>query len=140
MGENCIRIKLLAHHLRLKCIEPEMRKFYVSLACLALVFLATLANGQSAESLSASGNEVLKSAHVYPNPAVDYLHLKFDQPIAKEVILELHSIIGNILEIETEVVDDYEVRVRVKDMPSGYYLMDVKKPGMTHHAFKFLKR
>ena len=117
-----------------------MRNFYLTLTCLSLLFLANAAKGQSAESLAASGSDVLKTAHVYPNPAVDYLHLKFDEPIAKEVILELHSIIGNILEIETEVVDDYEVRVRVKDLPSGYYLMDVKKPGMTHHAFKFLKR
>jgi hypothetical protein len=117
-----------------------MRKHSIILACLTLVFLATLAKGQSVESLSFSGNDVLKAAHVYPNPAVDYLYLKFDQPVAKEVTLELHSIIGNSLEIETEVVDDFEVRVRVKDLPSGYYLMDVKKPGMNHHAFKFLKR
>lgn len=117
-----------------------MRKLYVSLACLSLVFLATLAMGQSAEVRASVGNDVLRSAHVYPNPAVEYLHLKFDEPIAKEVSLELHSIIGNTLSVETEVVDDYEVRVRVKDLPSGYYLMDVKKPGMNHHAFKFLKR
>jgi hypothetical protein len=117
-----------------------MRNIYLTLTCVSLLFLATTAKGQSAESLSATSDDVLKMAHVYPNPAVEYLHLKFEQPVAKEVVLELHSIIGNILEIETEVVDDYEVRVRVKDLPSGYYLMDVKKPGMTHHAFKFLKR
>lgn len=140
MGENCPGIKLLAHHLRLSSIEPEMRNIYLTLTCVSLLFLATTAKGQSAESLSATSDDVLKMAHVYPNPAVEYLHLKFEQPVAKEVVLELHSIIGNILEIETEVVDDYEVRVRVKDLPSGYYLMDVKKPGMTHHAFKFLKR
>ncbi len=117
-----------------------MRKFYTTLACLALVLLATLANGQTSETLASPGNDVLRAAHVYPNPAVDYLHLKFEQPIAREVTLELHSIIGNNLAVETEVVDEYEVRVRVKDLPSGYYLMDVKKPGMNHHAFKFLKR
>lgn len=117
-----------------------MRKIYSVLASLVLVFLALGVQGQSAESLSLPGNDVLRSAHVYPNPAVDYLHLKFDQPIAREVTLELHSIIGNNLEIESEIVDDFEIRVRVKDLPSGYYLMDVKKPGMNHHAFKFLKR
>ena len=117
-----------------------MRKFYVTLTSIALIFLATMAQGQSAESLSLSGNDVLRAAHVYPNPAVDYLHIKFEQPVAKEVTLELHSIIGNNLEVESDIVDDYEVRVRVKDLPSGYYLMDVKKPGMNHHAFKFLKR
>jgi Secretion system C-terminal sorting domain len=117
-----------------------MRKLYVSLATIALVSLAFLVRGQSTEAFAAGTNDVLRSAHVYPNPAVDYIHLKFEQPIAREVTLEMHSIIGNNLDVEMEVMDDYEVRVRVKDLPSGYYLMDVKKPGMTHHAFKFLKR
>lgn len=116
-----------------------MRKLYVPLVMLMFLFLATMAQGQVAESMG-SGNDVLKAAHVYPNPAVDYLHLKFEQPIAKEVTLELHSIIGNNLELEKEVVDDFEVRVRVKELPTGYYLMDVRMPGMNHHAFKFLKR
>ncbi len=96
--------------------------------------------GQATEAFAAPGNDVLKEADVYPNPATDYIHLKFEQPIANEVTIELHSIIGNNLEVEKEVVDDYEVRVRVKDLPSGVYLMDVKKTGINHHAFKFLKR
>jgi hypothetical protein len=117
-----------------------MKAIRVYMASLILVSLAHLALGQSTESLSMAGSDMLKAAHVYPNPAVDYLHLKFDQPIAREVTLELHSIIGNLLEVEKEVVDDYEVRVRVKDFPAGYYLLDVKKPGVNHVAFKFLKR
>lgn len=117
-----------------------MGKVKVYLASLILVFLGTVARGQTAESFAPSGTDVLKTAHVYPNPAVEYLHLKFEQPIAREVSLELHSIIGSRLEAETEVVDDYEVRVRVKDLPAGYYLLDVKKPGASHHAFKFVKR
>lgn len=116
-----------------------MRQLKVYLVCL-LVSLAAFANAQSSESLALSGQDVLKQAHIYPNPAVEYLHLKFDQPIAREVNLELHSIIGSRLEAETEVMDDYEVRIRVKDLPSGYYLLDVRKPGVNHVAFKFVKR
>lgn len=107
---------------------------------LLLMVAASAAWGQSSESASAATMDVLKSAHVYPNPASDFVHLKFEQPVAREVSLELHSIIGNSLEVDAEVVDDYEVRVRVKDLPSGYYLLDVKKPGVSRTAFKFLKR
>lgn len=117
-----------------------MKKVRTLLASVILALLATVAWGQSSESLSASTGDPLKSAHVYPNPAVDYINLKFDQPLAKTVTLELHSIIGNSLEVESEIIDDYEVRVRVKDLPSGYYLLDVKAPGAMHNAFKFLKR
>lgn len=92
------------------------------------------------ESTTLPGGDPLKSARVYPNPAVDYVNLKFEQPMAKSVTLELHSIIGNSLEVESEIIDDFEVRVRVKDLPAGYYVLDVKMPGMSHNAFKFLKR
>lgn len=105
-----------------------------------LVVAVSAAWGQSVESLSAAPGDQLKSASVYPNPATDYVHLKFEQPIAREVNLELHSIIGNSLEVDKEIMDDHEVRIRVKDLPSGYYLIDVKKPGATRTAFKFLKR
>lgn len=107
---------------------------------LLLMVAGTIAWGQSVEPVSAASVDVLKSAHVYPNPASDFVHLKFEQPIAREVSLELHSIIGNSLEVDAEVVDDFEVRLRVKDLPSGYYLLDVKKPGVSRTAFKFLKR
>ncbi len=113
------------------------RSYIVSLL---LTVAATAAMGQATEPLSAATVDVLKSAHVYPNPASEFVHVKFEQPIAREVNLELHSIIGNSLEVDAEVIDDFEVRVRVKDLPSGYYLLDVKKPGLARTAFKFLKR
>jgi len=112
----------------------------VYLAGLILVLVTTLARGQSSDVMASAGADVLKTAHIYPNPAVEYLSLRFEQPIAREVSLELHSIIGSRLEAETEIVDDFEVRVRVKELPSGYYLLDVKKPGVNHVAFKFVKR
>ncbi len=117
-----------------------MRSLKNLLAIVFLVLLTSMAWGQSAESMALPGSDPLKSVRVYPNPAVDYVSLKFEQPLAKLVTLELHSIIGNSLEIETEAIDDFEVRIRVKDLPSGYYLVDVKMPGMSHNAFKFLKR
>lgn len=117
-----------------------MKVMRILLAGVFVLLLAVASKGQSVESLSSAGNDLLRSARVYPNPAVDYVSLKFEQPVAKQVTVELHSIIGNQLEVETEIVDDYEVRLRVKDLPSGYYLLDVKLTGASHGAFKFLKR
>ena len=117
-----------------------MRSVETLLASVSFVLLTSIAWGQSTESMALPGGDPLKSARVYPNPAVDYVNLKFEQPMAKSVTLELHSIIGNSLEVESELIDDYEVRIRVKDLPTGYYVLDVKVPGMSHNAFKFLKR
>jgi hypothetical protein len=110
------------------------------LAGVLVVLLGTMARGQAVESLSASSVDVLKTARVFPNPAVEYISLKFEQPLARQVTLQVHSIIGNLLEVESEIVDDYEVRVKVKELPAGYYLLDVKLGGTAHNAFKFLKR
>jgi len=117
-----------------------MKVMRILLAGVFVLLLATASRGQSVEALSTTGNDVLRTAHVYPNPAVDFVSLKFEQPVAKQVTVQLHSIIGNQLEVETEVVDDYELRLKVKDLPSGYYLLDVKLSGASHSAFKFLKR
>lgn len=105
-----------------------------------VVLVAFASFGQSSEALSAPGGDILKTTHIYPNPAVEFVNVKFEQPVARQVTIQLHSIIGNQLEVESEIVDDFEVRLKVKDLPSGYYLLDVKLPGVTHSAFKFLKR
>jgi hypothetical protein len=65
-------------------------------------------------------------AKLYPNPAVEYLHVSFEEPIAKQSKLTVHNIIGNILEVETETIDEHVVRLRVKDLPVGYYLLAIR--------------
>ena len=83
--------------------------------------------------------EPIKSAKVFPNPATDYLSIKFETPIAKTVKVTLHNIIGNSLEAETEIVDEFEIRLRVKELPTGYYLLALKDDGNARGSFKFLK-
>lgn len=78
---------------------------------------------------------------MYPNPATDYLTIKLQTPNAATMNLAVHSVIGNILELEREVIDDYEVRIRVKDLPSGYYFLSIKEDNSGLKAsYKFLKR
>ena len=82
-----------------------------------------------------------KLVQMYPNPASDYLTVKLPTPNAGTVQLAMHSVIGNSLTIEREQIDAYEVRLRVKDLPSGYYFLSIKEETSGLKAsYKFLKR
>ena len=83
----------------------------------------------------------LKSVQIYPNPATDYLTIKFESPVAKSSKLAFHSIIGSSIELEQETIDDFEIRVKVKDLPVGYYIVAVHDPENNSRAiYKFLKK
>jgi hypothetical protein len=82
-----------------------------------------------------------KSVQIYPNPATDYITIKFESPVAKSSKLAFHSIIGSSIELEQEVIDDFEIRVKVKDLPVGYYIAAVHDPQNNSRAiYKFLKK
>jgi hypothetical protein len=83
----------------------------------------------------------IKSIQVYPNPATEFVSIKFETPQAKKVKLTVHNILGNALDLETETVDEYEIKVRVKDLSSGYYFVSVSDASINSKStFKFLKR
>lgn len=83
----------------------------------------------------------IKLVHIFPNPATEYLQVKLEHVPASRVKVTVHSIIGNEMTVETEVVDEHELRVRVKDLVSGYYLLAVKDDdSKMRGTFKFLKR
>lgn len=106
---------------------------------LALSVRGFAQNGEN--TFFAETGQVEKLVQMYPNPATDYLTIKLQTPDAGAVQLTMHSVIGNALAIEREQIDDYEVRLRVKDLPSGYYFLSVKeeKSGLKA-TYKFLKR
>lgn len=70
--------------------------------------------------------DISKTVKVFPNPAVDYVYVKLETANAADVKVALHNIIGNQIPIETEVVSLRELRVRVKDLSTGYYLLALK--------------
>lgn len=85
--------------------------------------------------------ELSKSVRLFPNPAIDYVSVKFETPIAKHASFSVHSIIGSTIEVESEVIDDFEIRLRVKELPTGYYLVALKDETSNERGtFKFLKR
>ena len=110
-----------------------------------LLSIILLIGGQicygQAHDESFHAGDPLKSVQVYPNPATDYVTVKFETPIAKTSKLAFHSIIGSSLDLEQEAIDDFEIRVKVKDLPVGYYIIAVHDPQNNSRAiYKFLKR
>lgn len=82
-----------------------------------------------------------KSVQVFPNPAVEFVHVRVDDFDASEVVLSLHNLIGNQVPVESEVIGEHEIRVRVKDLDAGYYLIALKdKSSRFRGTFKFVKK
>ncbi|MCU0397871.1 MAG: T9SS type A sorting domain-containing protein [Cyclobacteriaceae bacterium] len=82
-----------------------------------------------------------KSISVYPNPAVDFVEVGLDQLNANTVKLSVYNIIGNEVKVESEVIDEHKIRIRVKDFASGYYLVALQDEQTKFKGiYKFLKR
>lgn len=110
---------------------------------LILFFTAGLAFSQDQPQTGEISQErdMSRSVHIFPNPAVEYVHIQVNEFLSSEIKLAVHNILGNKMETETEVVNDHELRVRVKDLPTGYYLLAVKdNTSKFRGTFKFLKR
>jgi Secretion system C-terminal sorting domain len=117
------------------------RKFIVIL--MVLVSLAQLGFGQNRgeTAFAADKTEPGRQVSLYPNPSTDYLNVKFDLPCAKKIKLSLQNIIGNVLEVETDVLDEHEIQLKVRDLPTGFYLLTIKDPETSlKSTYKFLKR
>lgn len=102
---------------------------------------AGMVHGQLVREFRQSGGDIHIS--VYPNPATDdYVYLRLTEPLdARLVHLNLYNIIGNELPVEAEVVNDHEIRIRIKDLSAGYYLLGVREERtLFRGTYKFLKR
>lgn len=72
---------------------------------------------------------ISKSIRIYPNPtnqASEFINIRVASLKSQKVKLALHNIIGNEIPVETEVVDDHELRMRIKELSAGYYLVTIK--------------
>lgn len=108
---------------------------------LVVVLAAWPAFGQPKEELPAPERIALQSVTIYPNPATDFLSVKFAEPQADKIQLTVHNLVGSVLSVETEVVDALEIRLRVKDLPEGYYFIALRQEGaLAKGTYKFLKR
>lgn len=109
---------------------------------LILVFVSLLVSASLAQEKVETANiELSKQVKLYPNPAIEYLTVKFETPQAKKATFVLHNIIGSEVDTEKEVIDDFEVKIKVKDLSTGFYLLLVRneETGLKG-AYKFLKK
>ncbi|HZX75119.1 MAG TPA: T9SS type A sorting domain-containing protein [Cyclobacteriaceae bacterium] len=117
-----------------------LKTIVIMIFCVQVAQFAVAQNHNDMVFPSEKANEI-KSVQLYPNPAVEYLVVRFAEPCAQKVKLAVHSIIGNTVEVEREIIDDHEIRLHVKDLPSGYYFLALKDEEASQRgSFKFLKR
>jgi len=108
---------------------------------LAIMFLAFHSGFSQSHDEPGFPTAPAKTIQLYPNPTTDFLNIKFEIPCANRVKLALHSIIGNIMDVETEILDENEIQLKVRDLPAGYYLLSIRDPETSvRSTFKFLKR
>jgi hypothetical protein len=117
-----------------------MRPLRILLFTLVLGLLTHFAFAQGHDTFPAGPGEPVKVLKIFPNPATEYLNVKFESSQAKDVKVTVHNIIGNIIDVESEVVQDQELRLKVKDLPAGVYLLALKEDGKAQSCIKFLKR
>ena len=85
--------------------------------------------------------DISKAVHIFPNPAVEFVHIRLDNVNLDNVNVTMHNIIGNEINIETERIDSHEIRIKVKDFDAGYYLLALKdEQSKFRGTYKFLKR
>lgn len=117
-----------------------MRSVKTILFSVIMVLVTQIAWAQAHDPFSPDRTDPSKVVKLFPNPATDYISVKFETPRAKSVKLTLHNIIGNTLDVENEIIDDYEIRLKVKELPAGVYLLAVRDEDNLRSSFKFLKR
>lgn len=105
--------------------------------------VAAFAQGPGTFGVEQGGGraETVKAVHLYPNPTTEFVHIRLESMNIDHVKVTMHNIIGNELPIETEKIDDHEVRIRVKDFDAGYYLLALRDEQTNFRGtYKFLKR
>lgn len=86
-------------------------------------------------------HDISKTVQIFPNPAVEFVHVRLDHANFDKVKVSIHNIIGNEISAETERIDEHEIRIRVKDFDAGYYLLALEDDGSHFRGtYKFLKR
>jgi len=120
-----------------------MRSLNSILLVILFLFLGEVSLAQGSE-ISISQPEKIdfsNSVSLYPNPATEYVHIKLGSLNANHVKLTMYNLIGNEVQMEAEVMEEHEVRVRVKDLSTGYYLLALRDEKVQFRGtYKFLKR
>jgi hypothetical protein len=106
-----------------------------------IIILSSFAVYSQKPQEQVSGSDLTKGVSVYPNPASDFINVKFEFADPNEVRLVLYTIIGTQVAIEPEILESREIRLKIKDLPSGFYILAFHHESTgTKSSRKFLKK
>lgn len=101
--------------------------------------IATVVSAE--RNMTVGSIDVKNTIKLYPNPTVDDLIIQVENSTLKSTQIELHSLIGNQIEISPENLGGGKYRVSVENLASGYYLVVVRDDQSRFKvARKFLKK
>ena len=109
---------------------------------LVLIFcFALTAKAQSGFDSGLSAQDPQAKIQLYPNPASEFLSVKLEGIKVGNLKVAVHNIIGNEMPAEVDFVGEDELRLRVKDFNTGYYLLALYDEATNFRGtYKFLKR
>jgi len=85
--------------------------------------------------------EAKTTVELYPNPVTDFLHINIESENLENVEFEIYNIIGNKVKVEVEQVNNYQFKIPVRTLASGYYLLTISDNTTKYNqAFKFQKK
>lgn len=108
-------MKLFNHHI-------SLRKFVFGLALLCIAFAAS-AQTQGLSKVSKGNEDEKIKVEVFPNPTSDYLTIDLSNLNLKKPKIEIRSIIGTKMRVNTEKNGLKKYKIDVQTFPRGYYLV-----------------
>lgn len=113
----------------------------LNLIFLIIFSFAVAAKGQSGFEVTTGQQDPQAKIQIYPNPAAEFLHVKLEGVKVGNLQIAVRNIIGNEMQAEIDFVGDDELRLRVKDFNTGYYLLALYDESSNFKGtYKFLKR
>lgn len=115
--------------------------FFLSLTALSQDLGASTTLVSTTESnFSNKAMDLDNKIQIYPNPAVEFLIVEIDNDDLTDAKFEMHSIIGNKIQIKPINLGDGRFRIPVKDLSTGYYFLVIKDDATRFKkAYRFLK-
>ncbi len=118
-----------------------MRSLYFTIILAALLGSFGAQAQSGSEIGQAERQEISKSVQVFPNPAAEFVHVRLEHLNLDNIKVKLHNIIGNEMNVETDKLDEHTLRIKVKDLDAGYYLIALNDDQSKFTGtYKFLKR
>ncbi|MBL3658906.1 T9SS type A sorting domain-containing protein [Fulvivirga sediminis] len=116
----------------------------LTILTLSIALLSQFAFAQKGEVRrfdNASIENTTNIVKLFPNPTIDYLNIKIENSELKHATFTVHNIIGNVVEVKVEEVEENRYRVKVDNLSPGYYFLAIRdEKGHFKETYKFLKR